>query len=171
MRILAYPDPELRRPAQVVERIDAELRRIVQEMFPTMYEARGVGLAATQVGVPLRVFILNLTGEPEGETVVVNPELAAQEGEQVAEEGCLSIPGVSAKIRRPACVVLRGYDLAGNEIEYECRELFARAVCHELDHLEGQLITDRMGRAAKLTQQSKLRELEESFRGSTASKT
>jgi len=166
LRILAYPDPHLREAARAVERIDARLRRVIGEMFPTMYEARGVGLAATQVGVPLRLFVVNVTGEPEGEMVIINPELSVQEGERIAEEGCLSVPGVTASIRRPARVIVCGYDVHGEEVEYECEDFFARAICHELDHLDGQLILDRMGQTAKLTQRSRLKELEEAYHDS-----
>jgi len=163
MRIVLYPDPALRQPAEPVVRIDKALRRAVREMFVAMYDASGVGLAATQVGLPLRLFVFNLGGEPAHETVVINPEVLREGGEQVVEEGCLSLPGVTAKIRRPVQLVVRGYDLEGNQLEYECRDLCARAVSHELDHLQGQLIIDRMGSAARLTNQARLRELEEQY--------
>jgi len=168
MRILLYPDAGLRRAAEPVPRVDAELRDAVREMFTTMYEAAGVGLAAIQVGLPLRLFIVNLTGEPKDETVVLNPEVLSEQGEQVAEEGCLSLPGVTAKIRRPAELLLRGYDLEGNQVEYHCQELYARVVCHEMDHLAGRLIIDRMGPAARIGNRSRLKELEANYRGSTA---
>ena len=169
MRILLYPDPDLRRPAEPVARVDTELRRLVRQMFVAMYDAEGVGLAAVQVGRPLRLFILNLTGEHEGETVLINPCLVQQEGEQVTEEGCLSLPGVTAKLRRPLKLVVRGYDLDGNEVELCCQELSARAVGHEMDHLDGQLIVDRMGPAARIGNRPRLKELEDSYRNSAAS--
>lgn len=164
MRILLYPEPGLRRPAEPVTRIDAELRRTVRQMLDLMYRASGIGLAATQVGLPWRLFVFNLTGRAEDERVLLNPEVLEREGEQVGEEGCLSLPGVSGKVRRPLRVVVRGYDLEGNELEYEGSDLFARLVCHEMDHLAGQLIIDRMGPAARLGNQARLKELEESYR-------
>lgn len=171
MRILVYPDPGLRRAAEPVIRIDGEVRRVVRDMFALMYEARGIGLAATQVGLPLRLFIMKVTGEPDGETVILNPEFVERDGEQLAEEGCLSVPGVSGKIRRPATVVLRGYGLEGKEMDYEFQELYARVVSHELDHLDGRLIMDRMGPAARLSSQARLKELEESYQVSAGSET
>ncbi len=165
MRILLYPDRALRQPAEPVVRIDKALRRAAREMFVAMYDASGVGLAATQVGLPLRLFIFNLGGESAEETVLINPEVLRENGEQIVEEGCLSLPGVTAKIRRPVELVIRGYDLEGNELEYGCRDLCARAVSHELDHLEGRLIIDRMGSAARLSNQARLKELEEHYHG------
>jgi len=138
-------------------------------MFDTMYEASGVGLAATQVGLLLRLFVLNLTGEPGDELVLINPERPHESGEQVVEEGCLSLPGITGSVRRPAEVVVRGYDLKGHEVEYECRDLSARAVCHEMDHLEGRLIIDRMGPAARLSNRARLKELEEEYRSTDSS--
>jgi peptide deformylase len=169
MRILLYPDPDLRRPAEPVARVDTQLRRLVRQMFVALYDAGGVGLAAVQVGRPLRLFILSLTGERDGETVLINPWVLRQEGEQVAEEGCLSLPGVTAKLRRPLKVVVCGYDLEGSEVELRCEELSARAVGHEMDHLDGQLIIDRMGPAARIGNRPRLKELEESYRNSAAS--
>ena len=165
MRILLYPDPALRQPAEPVVRIDKALRRAAREMFVAMYDASGVGLAATQVGLPLRLLIFNLGGDSAEETVLINPEVLREGGEQIVEEGCLSLPGVAAKIRRPVELVIRGYDLEGNELEYECRDLCARTVSHEIDHLEGRLIIDRMGSAARLTNQARLKELEEHYPG------
>lgn len=169
VRILLYPNPSLRRPAEPVTRIDAELRHTVRQMFDLMYEAAGIGLAATQVGLPLRLFVVNLTGRAEDETVLVNPEVLTAEGEQTSEEGCLSLPGVTGTVRRPLHLVVRGYDLEGDELEYEGRETFARVVCHEMDHLAGQLIIDRMGPAARLGNRARLKELEESYRSRAGS--
>jgi len=169
MRIVLYPDPILRRTAGPVVSIDGELRRVAREMFDTMYGASGVGLAATQVGLLLRLFVLNLTGEPGDELVFINPEMLRESGEQMVEEGCLSLPGVTGSIRRPVEVVVRGYDLKGKEVEYECRDLCARAVCHEVDHLEGRLIIDRMGPAARLSNRARLKELEEEYRSTDSS--
>ncbi len=169
MRILVYPDPELRRAAEPVARVDAELRRTVRDMFVVMYESRGIGLAATQVGLPLRLFIMNVTGEPGDETVILNPQLVESDGEEINEEGCLSVPGVTGNVRRPATVVLQGYSLGGKEVEYEFQALYARVVSHELDHLDGRLIIDRMGQAARLGSRPRLRELEELYQDSLSS--
>ena len=169
MHIVLYPDPILRQTAEPVVSIDGELRRVAREMFDTMYGASGVGLAATQVGLLLRLFVLNLAGEPGDELVLINPEMLRETGEQIVEEGCLSLPGITGSIRRPVEVVVRGYDLKGKEVEYECRDLWARAVCHEMDHLEGRLIIDRMGPAARLSNRARLKELEGEYRSTDSS--
>jgi len=169
MHVVLYPDPVLRQRAEPVVSIDEELRRAARGMFETMYGASGVGLAATQVGLLVRVFVLNPTGAPRDELVLINPEILRQSGEQVVEEGCLSLPGVTGSIRRPAEVVVQGYDLKGNEVECECHELCARAVCHEMDHLNGRLIIDRMGPAARLSNGARLKELRGQYRSATSS--
>lgn len=144
--IVKYGDPVLAKPAAPVERIDDEIQRLIDDMLATMYAAPGIGLAAPQVGVPLRVCVIDLSvGQRGGEVItLVNPEFVVREGMQVEEEGCLSVPGFTASVARPSRVVVRGLDRHGQEREIEGTDLLARALQHELDHLEGTLFLDRL---------------------------
>jgi peptide deformylase len=141
-----YPDPVLRARAAPVERFDAELRRLVRDMIDTMHAAPGVGLAAPQVGVEQRVAVVDLSvGErPEELHVLINPEILSAAGSVVEVEGCLSIPGISEKVERPAAVAIVASDLNGASFELSGTDLLARALCHEIDHLDGILFPDRL---------------------------
>jgi len=165
LSIVYYPHPTLRYKSKPVKRVDTELRAVVREMFERMYEARGIGLAANQVDLPLRLFVLNLEASPdEGEELVfINPVISRPKGNDELEEGCLSMPGVNGLVRRPETVHLQAFDLSGNEINATVDGLFARAVQHELDHLEGVLFTDRMSETGKITVRPDLEELEVVF--------
>jgi peptide deformylase len=147
MDILPYPHPALRWKSKPIQEINDDLRRIVAEMFELMYAAKGIGLAANQVGLPYRLFILNLTGDPaekEEELVFINPEIIKRKGTTEGEEGCLSFPGMYGQVKRAAKVVIEAFDLNGEGFEYSLDELAARAVQHESDHLDGVLFIDRM---------------------------
>jgi len=146
LRIVKYGDPVLETPTRRVEAITDEIRALVRDMIETMYAAPGVGLAATQVGVPLRVAVIDTTvGEdPKALIVMVNPEVIESRGEQTEEEGCLSIPGYSEFVRRPQWSKVRALDLDGNEFTREGEGLLARAFCHETDHLDGKLYIHRL---------------------------
>lgn len=146
-RIVKYGDDVLLNPTRPVEVIDDEIRALVVDMIETMYAAPGVGLAANQVGVPLRVAVIDVTaGQEEGHVIImINPEVIEEEGTQVEEEGCLSIPGFTDYVKRPARAVIRALDLEGREFTMEGRELLARAFCHETDHLKGKVFIDRFG--------------------------
>ena len=151
MEIVHYPHPTLRYPSKTVRRIDRELRSMVREMFELMYDARGIGLAANQVDLPLQLFVVNATGDPEGgeELVFVNPVIDQPKGSGVAEEGCLSIPGVHGNVNRPNQIHVTAYDLEGNEIDAVVDGLLARVIQHEYDHLQGVLFIDRVSDTAK----------------------
>ena len=151
MEIIHYPHPTLRHHSKTIRRIDRELQSAVREMFELMYDARGIGLAANQVDLPLQMFILNVSGEPDNgeELVFVNPVVDQPKGSQVSEEGCLSIPGVHADVNRPSQVHIMAYDLAGNEIDMVVDGLLARVIQHEYDHLHGVLFVDRISDSAK----------------------
>ncbi|MCO6455270.1 MAG: peptide deformylase [Pirellulaceae bacterium] len=166
MRIVHYPHPTLRHVSKPIKRVDAELRRIVRQMFDLMYEARGIGLAANQVDLPLRLFVINLAAEPtEGdEMVFINPVLNLPKGSDDAEEGCLSIPGIYGHVVRPARVKVSAYSLTGQEIQADLDGLLARAVQHELDHLDGVLFPDRMSMTSRADLQPALDEFESEFR-------
>ena len=144
--IRIYPDPVLRAKCREVTAFDAALRKLAADMIETMHAAPGVGLAAPQVGIDLRLAVVDLSvGEdPEQVHVIVNPEVATREGSETAEEGCLSLPGISDKVERPTLVTIRAQDLAGEPIEIRVEEWLARAFCHEIDHLNGVLFTDHL---------------------------
>jgi peptide deformylase len=126
--------------------ITADIAALVQDMIETMYAAPGVGLAAPQIGVPLRVFVVDVTGgrSKDGLLAFINPEFVEREGMQLEEEGCLSVPGFNATVARPARAVVRGLDLDGRERAIEGTGLLARAFQHEMDHLDGRIFVDRL---------------------------
>ena len=144
--IVKYGDPVLHGPAEPVEEIDDSIRSLLADMVQTMYAAPGIGLAAPQIGVPLRVIVIDLSvGEDPSQMIqLFNPEFLERDGQQSEEEGCLSVPGYGGTPARPARVKVKGLDPEGNERVYEATELLARAFCHELDHLEGLVFVDRL---------------------------
>lgn len=144
--ILRYGDPALHVRARPVERFDDQLHTLLSDMTQTMYAAPGVGLAAPQIGVPLRVCVIDVTvGKKSGELLeLVNPEMIVCEGMQVEEEGCLSLPGFNATVVRPARAVVKGVDREGKPKTIEGTGLLARALQHELDHLDGAIFVDRL---------------------------
>ncbi len=145
--ILHYPDPRLREKAQPVTSITPEILRLIDDMAETMYAAPGVGLAATQIGEPHRLFIIDIAGEdePSNLMVFINPEIVAREGDQSWAEGCLSFPGVTEDIRRAEKVTVKALDRDGKEFTLATDGLLAVAVQHENDHLDGVLMIDHMG--------------------------
>ena len=144
--IVKWGDPVLHAPCRSVETIDDEIRKLFADMVDTMYAAPGIGLAAPQIGVPLRVIVVDLSvgADPKQLIKLVNPVLLEKDGEQQVEEGCLSAPGFGGIPLRPARVSVEGLDLDGNEQTYEGTELLARAFCHEIDHVDGLLFVDRL---------------------------
>jgi len=144
--ILKWGDQVLHEPAAPVERVTPEIQRLVDDMIETMYAAPGVGLAAPQVGVPLRIFVVDISAghDPSGLRVFINPEFIERDGMQLEEEGCLSIPGFNATVLRPMKAVVKGLNREGNEYRHETTGLLARAFQHEMDHLDGKLFVDRL---------------------------
>jgi peptide deformylase len=144
--ILRYGDGLLHQPASTVTSFDDDLQRLVDDMIQTMYAAPGIGLAATQVGMPLRVFVVDISvGRNAAELMtVVNPEFVERDGMQLEEEGCLSLPGFNATVVRPSRAVVRGVDRHGEPLTIEGKGLLARALQHEIDHLDGMLFVDRL---------------------------
>ena len=144
--ILRYGERPLHAPAEPVSRFDQNLHALIDDMIETMYAAPGIGLAAPQVGVPVRVFVADLSvgRDPSQLIVMVNPEFVEREGTQLEEEGCLSLPGFNATVLRPARAVVRGLDREGREQRIEGTGLLARAFQHEIDHLDGRLFVDRL---------------------------
>ncbi len=135
-------DPILRKNSRKVEAFDQRLEMLIDDMFDTMYDANGVGLAAVQVGVLKQVIVID-TGEEGEKLVLINPEIIATEGEQTGGEGCLSIPGKNGIVTRPQKVTVRALDREGRVFEKTGEDLLARAFCHEIDHLSGVLYTDK----------------------------
>lgn len=134
--IVEYPAPVLLTPGDPVVDFNADLKSLVQDMFDTMYDAEGVGLAAQQIGVPLRLFVMDCSGI---RLVAANPEISSTEGEQDGDEGCLSVQKVPAPLKRPAKAVLRAQDVSGQAFEREAIGLAARCFLHETDHCDGRL--------------------------------
>jgi peptide deformylase len=139
--IVKYGDPVLETPTRPVEKFDEELQALVGDMFESLYAAQGVGLAAPQIGVGLRLAVIDVTNgkNPEAKIVCANPAIIHAEGEQREEEGCLSIPGFRGYVARPSFVTIRAQDASGNTFEMRGEGLLARAFCHEIDHLDGTL--------------------------------
>lgn len=163
--IVYLGDPVLRTPAEPVEAFDDELRALVDEMFETMYHAEGVGLAAPQIGLSKRLFVVDVRDEEaplEGRFALVNPEIVAVSREtEKAGEGCLSIPGLEELVERPERVTIRGFDPDGNAFEVEADGLLARALQHENDHLDGVLFLDRVSALKRRMLLKKWRKLQE----------
>jgi peptide deformylase len=139
--IRTFGDPVLKAVAEPVTNIDAKLVLLTDEMFEVMYKAPGIGLAATQIGVQRQIFVYDIDDKRE---VILNPQIAESSGEWVYDEGCLSIPGLYVEMLRPKNVLVRGINLQGNQVEFEADELLARLFQHEVDHLNGVLMFDRM---------------------------
>src|SRR5258707_8165006 len=144
--ILKYGDSLLHATAQSVDAVTPDIERLIDDMIETMYAAPGVGLAATQVGVPLRIFVVDISvgRDPNGLLVLVNPEFVERDGVQLEEEGCLSVPGFNATVMRPTRAVIKGLDRHGEPQQLEGAGLLARAFQHEMDHLDGTLFVDRL---------------------------
>lgn len=144
--ILRYGSDALHRPAQPVGEITPEIQQLIDDMIQTMYAAPGIGLAATQVGVPLRIFVVDLSvgRNPTDLLAFINPEFVERDGIQLEEEGCLSLPGFNATVARPGRAVVKGLDRFGEEQVVEGTGLLARAFQHEMDHLDGKVFIDRL---------------------------
>ena len=160
--IVKFPDPILQQPAAPVTVFDAELRKLVDDMFTSMYDAQGIGLAAPQIGVSKRLTVIDLSFQkrPQDKIVLINPEVVEINGKQVEEEGCLSLPEIRDRVVRAAEVKVRAQDADGKPIEVEGTELLARAIQHEIDHLDGILFIFRLSRLKRDLQLRKIRKLQ-----------
>lgn len=170
LKIIHYPHRTLRHKSKPIKRVDRELKQTVEQMFELMYEARGIGLAANQVDLPLQMFVINLSGDPDSgeEMVFVNPVIDSPKGTAEAEEGCLSIPGINGIVARPSSIHVSAYDLSGNEIDMIAEGLLARAIQHEYDHLQGVLFIDRISDSAKKQIEDELNAFELEYKGQQA---
>ncbi|MFT4554992.1 MAG: peptide deformylase [Planctomycetales bacterium] len=174
MEIVKYGHPALRWKAKELTELTPDFKATVRAMFDLMYEARGIGLAATQVGLPYRFFVVNTTADPketEEELVFINPEIIRKKGNVEGEEGCLSLPELYGQVARAEEIVLEAYDIDGQGFEMECSEILARVIQHENDHLDGVLFIDRMKPEEVEELQANIDDLETQFRQTQAAGT
>lgn len=168
MKIVRYPHPALRYPAQAVKLIDNEVRKVIDALRDLMYQNEGLGLAAPQIAVPLQIFIMNPsteeTREPEQERVFINPLISEREGSEEREEGCLSFPDLYQKVRRPKKIRVQAFDAEGNNIDLRLDDLSSRIVQHETDHLHGKLFIDYFNLISKLASKDTLTAFENDFK-------
>ncbi len=142
--IREYGDDVLERKCKEVKEVTPRIRELIDDMLDTMYDANGVGLAAPQVGILKRIVVIDVSAEADSPIIMINPEILETDGEQTGYEGCLSIPGKSGVVTRPNYVKAKAYDLDMNEFIIEGEELLARAICHELDHLDGHMYVEKV---------------------------
>jgi peptide deformylase len=154
--ILEFPDPRLRTRAQPVEQVDGPLRKLIDDMFETMYAAPGIGLAATQVNVHKRVLVIDISESRNERLALINPEILRREGVEETEEGCLSVPGVFDKVTRADRIRVRALDRDGKQIEFDADGLLAVCIQHEIDHLEGKLFVDYLSELKRTRIRKKL---------------
>ena len=165
LSIISYPHPTLRIRSKPIRRVNKELRNIAAQMLDLMYEAEGVGLAANQVNLPIRIFVANPAGERgDGEELVLlNPELQMPKGNVTGQEGCLSLPGIYGQVKRPKSIRVSAFDIQGNPVDRVVDGFLARVIQHENDHLDGVMFFDRMTEEAKREIDDQLHELETVF--------
>jgi peptide deformylase len=159
MEVLKYPHPLLKKRSKEVEKIDGEVKRLIQDMTETMYQANGIGLAACQVGVPRRVIVLDVSPMDPQQSffAMINPEIISEEGEIDFEEGCLSVPDCLEKVKRKEKVCVKGISPEGKEIEVTGEGILAITLQHEIDHINGILILDRLSRLKREVYRNKLK--------------
>lgn len=163
LKIILWPDPRLKKMSKPVEAFGDALKALSGRMLELMREAKGVGLAAPQVGLNIRLFVMNATGEPADDRVYVNPVLTDGDGEEESEEGCLSLPDIHVNVVRFKQMKMSAHDLDGRPIEEAATGFVARVWQHEFDHLNGTMLTDRMGPVARMAARRVLKELEEKY--------
>jgi peptide deformylase len=167
MKIVQYPHPSLRHKAVPLTGIDERVKSVAQGMLDLMYEAKGLGLAAPQVGLPYQMFVVNYAGDhekPELQGVYINPVILDKQGSIEGEEGCLSFPGLYRKVRRARTARVQAYDLQGQLVELTLHEMPARIWQHEFDHLHGDLFIDKLGVIGQMTVRTTLAEFERAHR-------
>ncbi len=165
LKIIHYPDPRLAQVCSQIEQIDQMVRMLADRMFELMFEASGVGLAAPQVGITLQLFVASPTFQPEDRQVFINPKITSTEDTAEFEEGCLSLPGITCKVTRAKIVTIEALDADGKPFSVTADELAARAYQHEIDHLNGRILLDRMGSLAKLANRRTIKDLQDQFAG------
>ena len=160
--VVKWPDPVLDSPGDPVTEFDDKLKKLVADMFETMYAAPGVGLAAVQVGISKRLFVMDCSGgkDPDQRVVMINPEVLRVEGTQNGDEGCLSFPGIFTPVERGLRAVVRAHDMNGNEFELDGMELTARCMLHETDHCDGIVFLDKMSPIKREIVKRKIKKLQ-----------
>jgi peptide deformylase len=160
--VVKYPDPVLSKPAETVTAFDGELAQLVDEMFDSMYAAQGIGLAAPQINISKRITVIDVSFKerPEDKLALINPVILDKDGKQVEEEGCLSLPEIREKVTRAAWVKVRAQNVKGETFEVEGEELLARALQHEIDHLNGILFIDHLSRLKRDLVQRRIKKLQ-----------
>jgi peptide deformylase len=160
--VVKYPDPVLSKPAETVTDFNADIERLVEEMFDSMYAAQGIGLAAPQINISKRITVIDVSFKerPEDKLALINPVILDRSGKQVEEEGCLSLPEIREKVTRAAWVKVRAQNVKGETFEVEGEELLARALQHEIDHLNGILFIDHLSRLKRDLVQRKIKKLQ-----------
>jgi len=146
LEILQYPDERLRVNTKPITNFDAKLKQQINDMYETMYHYQGIGLAGPQVNFPYKIFVMDVSENRKQPLCIINPEILDQEGERVEEEGCLSLPGIYAKVQRASKLLLRATNAEGKSIEVEALSLMSHCIQHEMDHLEGILFIDHLSR-------------------------
>lgn len=164
LAVIHYPDPRLRKKCAKVTKFDDDLAALAERMHELMRDGKGVGLAAPQLGVLIRMFVMNPTGEPDGLMTLVNPLISNRAGSAEREEGCLSLPEVYVQVRRPETCIVTARTETGEVVEIEAEDMIARVAQHETDHLDGKLILDRMGPADKIATRKTLQALEQNYK-------
>lgn len=165
LQIVNYPHPMLRQVGSEIDEISDDVRAVARRMIDLMHEAEGVGLAAEQVALPWRLFVASVPGQTDGDQVYINPVLRDPAGKpESQEEGCLSLPGIRGQILRPPAITIEATNLDGERFQVEADELLARCWQHEVDHLNGRLIIDRMPQIDRLSNRRRIKELEEEYR-------
>lgn len=159
LNILHYPDPRLRQKALPVEKVDNETKQFISDMFETMYDAPGIGLAATQANVQKRIIVIDISEDKSQPLCFVNPEILQSEGEEIMEEGCLSVPGIYEKVKRADHIKVRALDREGKEFEMEADGILSTCIQHEMDHLEGKLFVDYLSELKRQRIRKKLEKL------------
>ena len=163
LSVVRYPDPRLRETCSEIETVDGSVRSLAARMFDVMFVNKGVGLAAPQVGVTIRLLVASPSFDEGDRIVLVNPRIVGEDGWEEMEEGCLSFPGIFCQVKRRMSIVLEALDLDGRPINETVEGFAARVIQHEIDHLDGQLLVDRMSQVAKLGNRKALKQLEEEF--------
>jgi peptide deformylase len=154
--VLVFPDTRLRNVAKEVTHFDDELKQLATDMAETMYAEKGIGLAATQINVPLRVITVDISEDQSGLMTLINPVITASKGEQVCQEGCLSVPEVYADVKRAKEISVTAHNLSGEEMSFDADELLAVCIQHEIDHLDGKVFVDYLSPAKRQRIQKKL---------------
>ena len=159
LNILHYPDPRLREKALPVESVDGEIKQLVSDMFETMYDAPGIGLAATQANVQKRIIVIDVSEDKSQPLCFINPEILESDGEEAMEEGCLSVPGIYEKVKRADKIKVRALDREGKQFELEAEGILSTCIQHEMDHLEGKLFVDYLSELKRQRIRKKLEKL------------